>query len=148
MTDSSTHPATPERRVVLVVDDDADIGNLLEDFLTGEGYAVALLQDRRAESVQGAVGRIGPDCVLLDGYARGRHGGVWGEAAWMRNLASPVPVIMFTGEQGATAEARINLSERSQAAGFSAVLRKPFDIDELLQVLAEAVAHSPSRSGA
>jgi CheY-like chemotaxis protein len=133
---------------VLVVDDDADIGNLLEDLLTGEGYAVALLRSRRAESVQDAVGRLRPDCVLLDGYVSGSYSGSWADAAWMRAQTTPVPVIMFSAEQGATAEANMNLSERSQTAGFSSVLRKPFELDELLRVVALAVSQSPFRSDA
>ena len=130
---------------MLVVDDDADIANLLKDFLTGEGYAVALLCSRPAESVQDAVGRLRPDCVLLDGAVASGYGGSWAEAAWMSAQQPPVPVIMFSAEQGATAEANMNLSERSQTAGFSSVLSKPFDLDDLLRVVALAVRQSPFR---
>jgi hypothetical protein len=44
-------------------------------------------------------------------------------------------------------EARRNESERSKAAHFSSVLSKPFDIDELLRVVALAVNQSPFRTG-
>jgi CheY-like chemotaxis protein len=70
--DLATHPSpAPGSRVVLIVDDDLAIGDLVEELLTGEGYAVALLNSRRAESVEDAVGRLRPDCVLLDGDVRG-----------------------------------------------------------------------------
>jgi two-component system, chemotaxis family, chemotaxis protein CheY len=134
--------------VVLVVDDDADIANLLEELLTDEGYAVALLRSRSAESVQDAVGRLRPDCVLLDGALPGSYGQSWADAAWMSTQATPVPVIMFSADQGVTVEAKMNLSERSRAAGFSSVLAKPFELDELLRVVASAVSQSPFRSGA
>ena len=133
---------------MLVVDDDADIANLLEDFLTGEGYAVALLRSRRAESVEDAVGRLRPDCVLLAGAVPSSYGGSWAEAAWMSAQMAPVPVIMFSADAQVSSEARRNESERSQAAHFSSVLPKPFDLDELLRVVALAVSQSPFRSDA
>ena len=134
--------------VVLVVEDDPDIGNLLSDFLTDEGYAVRLLHSRKGASIQDAVERLRPDCVLLDGYVPGSYGGSWAEAAWMRAQPTPVPVIMFSAGQGVTEEAKMNLTERSRAAGFSSVLAKPFELDELLRVVALAVSQSPFRSGA
>jgi CheY-like chemotaxis protein len=147
--DLATHPHPPQASpVVLVVDDDADIANLIADLLTGEGYAVALLRDRDQESVQDAVGRLRPDCVLLDGAVPGSYGESWADAAWMAALPAPVPVIMFSADTQVTSEARRNESERSQAAHFASVLPKPFELDELLQVVAMAVAHSPFRSGA
>ena len=133
---------------MLVVDDDADIGNLLVDLLTDEGYAVALLRSRSGESVQDAVGRLRPDCVLLDGAVPGSYDGSWADAAWMRAQKAAVPAIMFSADRGATTEAISNLSERSRAAGFAAVLPKPFEIDDLLRVIAGAVSRSPFRSGA
>jgi two-component system nitrogen regulation response regulator NtrX len=149
VTDSSTHPHPHHAHpVVLVVEDDADIGNLIADLLTDEGYAVALLRERRGESVQDAVRRIAPDCVLLDGAVPGSYDGSWADAAWMRAQEAAVPVIMFSADQGATAEAKMNLTERSQAAGFCSVLPKPFEIDDLLRVIAEAVSQSSFRRDA
>src|SRR6185436_9767921 len=122
----ATHPRPPPTSpVVLIVEDDADIGNLLVDLLTDEGYAVALLRERSGERVQDAVGQLRPDCVLLDGAVPGSYGGSWDDAAWMRAQEVAVPVIMFSADRGATAEAMSNLSERSRAAGFAAVLPKP-----------------------
>ena len=149
MTDLATRPHPAQaRNVVLIVEDDADIGNLLVDLLTDEGYAVALLRSRSGESVQEAVGRLRPDCVLLDGAVPGSYDRSWADAAWMRAQEAAVPVIMFSADRGATAEARSNLSERSRTAGFESVLPKPFEIDDLLRVIAEAVSQSPFRSGA
>ena len=66
----------------------------------------------------------------------------------MRAQEAAVPVIMFSADRGATAEAVSNLSERSRAAGFVAVLPKPFEIDDLFRIIAGAVSQSPFRSGA
>ena len=142
------HQAAVAAAVVLIVEDDADIGSLLAELLTDEGYAVALLRSRSAESVQEAVGRLRPDCVLLDGAIPGRFDRSWDDAAWISAQTTPVPVIMFSADGAASDEAKANLSERSRAAGFAAVLPKPFEIDDLLRVIAGAVSQSPSRSGA
>jgi CheY-like chemotaxis protein len=56
---------------------------------------------------------------------------------------------MFTVDAGAASEAETGESARSRAAGFAAVLPKPFDLDELLGAVARAAsAAEPSRSGA
>jgi CheY-like chemotaxis protein len=132
---------------VLVVDDDADIADLVEDLLAEEGYAVTLLRDRDLESVRSAVERLRPDCVLLDGAIPGVFGESWADAAWMAAMSAPVPVIMFSAEHRATREAQGDESQRSHAAHFSSVLPKPFDLDELLRVVALAVSQSPFRLG-
>jgi CheY-like chemotaxis protein len=53
-----------------------------------------------------------------------------------------VPVIMFTAHGGASAEAMENTSERSQMAGFAAVLPKPFNLTELLRAVEIAIGES------
>jgi len=63
----------------------------------------------------------------------------------MSTLPTPVPVIMFSASRGATDEARLNLSSCSQAAGFSGVIAKPFENDELLRVVEAAVSRPPFR---
>ena len=135
-----------EQEVVLVVDDDSGIANFVDEFLTDEGFAVTLLRDRHVEGVRAAIERLRPDCVLLDGDVRGNYGASWGHAAWMTALRPPVPVIMFSTDQQATTEATTHESERSQAAGFSSVILKPFNLEDLLQLVIKAVAHSPVRA--
>ena len=121
---------------VLAADDDADIADLVEELLTDEGYIVTTLRDRDEESVRATVERLRPDCVLLDGDVPGNYGESWGDAAaWMTASPAPVPVIMFSADRRTTGEAWDDESERSQAAHFSSVLPKPFDLDELLRAL-------------
>jgi hypothetical protein len=50
-----------------------------------------------------------------------------------------VPVVMFTVEGQALQEAREATTSRSQAAAFAAILSKPFDVDELVDSVAQAV---------
>jgi len=129
-------------RRVLIVDDDADIANLVDEVLSEDGYAVTILRDARIEAIQAAVAQLEPDCMLLDGGVGSGYGASWESAAQMAARLPAVPVIMFTAHAGASAEAMENTSERSQAAGFAAVLPKPFNLTELLRAIEVAVGES------
>jgi DNA-binding response OmpR family regulator len=130
---------------VLVVDDDADIADSVEQMLTDEGYAVTILGHPNAEAIHATVVSLRPDCVLLDSDVPGTFGASWANAAWMAAQRQAVPVIMCSADRRATDEASSHESVRSQAAHFSSVLPKPFDLDELVRVVALAVSQSPFR---
>jgi len=140
--------ATP--RTVLVVENDGAIREVVHAVLADAGYAAAVLADARPEVVLAAVDRLEPACVLLDGGGWRRHDTSWEVAAALRVRARPVPAVMFTVDDDDASEARAGLSVRSRAAGFGAVLPKPFDLDELLATVAQAAAAAaePSWSGA
>jgi CheY-like chemotaxis protein len=130
-----------ERRV-LIVDDDEDIANLVEEVLSEDGYTVTIRRDARIEVIQDVVAQLEPDCMLLDGGVGSGYGASWQSAALMAARLPAVPVIMFTAHAGDFAEATENTSERSQAAGFVAVLSKPFELTELLTAVMVAVGES------
>ena len=125
---------------VLIVDGDRDISDLVRAILTDEGYAVECLYDYPGDAVMAAVGRSEPDCVILDGETGrgGDYGGSWKDAASMHGRARRVPVIMFTAHVAASDEAEAGESDRARAAAFAAVIRKPFDVDELVAAVAKA----------
>jgi CheY-like chemotaxis protein len=123
----------------LVVEDDPAIADVLCAVLTDEGYQISLLSAGEPDALRTAVGRTEPDCVVLDGESPHGYGSSWGEAAWLNGRSRLVPVVMLTGHRAETAEARESESARSQAAGFSAVVDKPFDLDQLLDAVADAV---------
>jgi len=136
----------PGRRV-LVVEDDAAIADVLVTLLRDEGYRVSVLRVSGTDAVRTAVGRLEPDCVLLDGESPHGYGASWGEAAWLRGRSRLVPVVMLTGHGSDVQEARAAHSARSQAAAFSGVVAKPFDIDELLDAVARAVGRAEPFDG-
>jgi DNA-binding response OmpR family regulator len=131
--------------MVLVIDDDRTVRHLVEEILTGEGYAVSTLDDLRSESIRATVIALEPDCILLDSAGRAEYGASWIEAAWLSARAHRVPVIMFSAHAQATREAELQESGRSRAAAFSAVLSKPFDLDELIAVVGLSIGKSRSR---
>jgi len=139
---SKQPPMTDHHGHVLVIDSDGNIADLVSAVLTDAGFIVSVLVNVEHDAVRTAIGRLEPDCVLLDGDGVGDYGQSWAEAAWLGTRDRHVPVIMFTVDQRAEREARAATSARSQAAQFEAVLNKPFDLDELVDVVARAVGHA------
>ena len=56
---------------VLIIEDDAAIADLVRAVLTDQGYQVSILSDIRPEALPVAVGRLEPDCILLDSHGLG-----------------------------------------------------------------------------
>jgi len=137
-------PAADERggARVLVIDDDHDVGEVVTAILSDEGYDVTTLDHISDEAVRAAIGRIEPDCILLDGAEATEYAKAWVTAADVRHRQRPIPTVMFTAHPIDAAEASLAASDRAMAAGFYAVLRKPFHLDELVATVNRAVATS------
>lgn len=127
---------------VLLVDNDEGISHLVAAMLTDEGYDVTTLDAMDHESVASAVGRVEPDCILLDSAEGPAFGGSWSEAAYLSRRARAVPTVMFTAHAGAVAEARDRTSQRSVDAGFAAIVPKPFTLDQLIEAVERAAGRS------
>jgi CheY-like chemotaxis protein len=134
--------AKKARGKILVVEHDPGIGDLLVAILVDDGYVVELLGRVATDVIRVAVGRFEPDCVLLDGQDGRGYGSSWGEAAWLSGRSRHVPVVMLTSHVPAFEEAKAELTPRSQDAAFAAVVRKPFDLDELLEAVWTAIGES------
>lgn len=126
---------------VLLIDPDADLAELVVAILSDEGYGITTMTDTSPEVIASAVGRLEPDCVLLDsvGYD---FDGWWAEAARLAARHRAVPTVMFTGDMKALAEARADTTDRAQGAQFAAVLGKPFSLDQLLEAVETACGRS------
>lgn len=127
---------------VLLVDDDADIADVVVAVLTDEDYLVDVLDDTSHESVMAAIGKLEPDCILLDGSAGPEYGSSWAEAAYLGARERPIPTIMFSAHARDIREAKEEESDRARAAEFSAILAKPFGLDDLLAAVAAACGRS------
>ena len=128
------------KRSVLIVDNDRDVAEVVRAILQDEGYEVAVIFDRAPDAISAAIGIHEPDAVLLDGEPTGKgYGSSWIEAATLSRRGRKVPVIMFTGQANDLAEARLGETDRSRDADFFAIVSKPFDVDELLDVVARSV---------
>jgi DNA-binding response OmpR family regulator len=131
--------------LVLAVEDDGPLGELVEELLADDGYRCQRLATLSAEAVLDAVVTSAPAVVLLDGAQPSDYGTSWETA---RQLRGQVPVVMFTANAPALAEALAGTSARAVAAGFAAIVAKPFDLNDLLATVARLVHGAVVGAGA
>lgn len=108
-----------EQKLIAVIDDDVHIGNMLEELLVREGFAV-LRAYSGTEALLLLSGRRRPDLVLLDLMLPG----LCGEEV-LPKLAG-IPVIVLSAETKADKKAELLLG------GAADYMTKPFDRKELL----------------
>lgn len=121
-------------RHILVIDDDTDIGSMLEEALTAQGYAVsraysgteALLMLRQSR----------PDLVLLDLMLPGLSG-----EELLPQIAD-IPVIVVSAKAGLDSKVDLLLS------GAADYITKPFQLRELLARIAVQLRMHPQRAQA
>ena len=124
---------------VLVVEDDVALSELVGDLLTEAGYHPVTIADHAR--IDAAVRRWQPRCVILDGEVRSTgRSRTWADAAAIRRTYPTLPVLMFTGDTAALAEAEAGTSRRSRAAQFAGIVSKPFIVEEFLAAVKSAVA--------
>ncbi len=116
---------------VLVVDDEADIRDLVAGILTDEGYDVRTASD--SESALAAVKARKPSLLILDIWMQG--GGMDGLQLLdlVKALDADLPVIMISGH------GNIETAVSSIKRGAYEFLEKPFKSDRLLLVVERAL---------
>jgi two-component system phosphate regulon response regulator OmpR len=112
---------TPESAHILVVDDDARLRDLLQQYLTESGFRVSAAQS--AAAARSKMDTLAFDLIVLDLMMPGESGLQFAQSL---RVANSVPILMLTamGE----AEARIQGFE----AGADDYLAKPFEPRELV----------------
>lgn len=131
---------TPHR--VLIIDDDGDVADVVSAILTDDGYDASTLVEISHDSLFATVGKLEPDCVLLDGSSQVEYGSSWADAARLAARERSIPTIMFSAHSVDVSEAQEGRSQRARAADFAGILGKPFHIDELLEAVATACDRS------
>ncbi|HEY5106196.1 MAG TPA: sigma-54 dependent transcriptional regulator [Caulobacteraceae bacterium] len=119
---------------VLIVDDEADIRELVAGILADEGYAVRTAQD--SETALAAIDARKPSLVVLDIWMQG--GGLDGLELldMVKTLDPDLPVIMISGH--GTIETAVSSIKR----GAYDFLEKPFKSDRLLLLVERALEAS------
>lgn len=124
-------------RMVMVVDDDANVRQGLAHLLEAEGYAVRAFADAADFLAQPAP--LVPSCLILDMQMPRLDGMSVLQQMAARHLA--LPVIFLTGH------GTIPLSVAAMKAGAIEFLTKPVDPDALLAAVCDALASDASRIG-
>src|SRR5579872_4247659 len=114
---------------ILVVDDEPDILEFLQVILEEEGYAV--ITTDKGEYVEALNNGGLPDLILLDMLLSGKDGREIVKQLKSQEKTKHIPVIMFSAHPSA--------EETARKAGADDFVAKPFEIDALLEKLAEYV---------
>jgi DNA-binding NtrC family response regulator len=114
----------------LVIEDDRATRDLLRELLSEEGYEL-LLVDR----LENAVSDAAPDLVITDLVGLDRYDSARARASvhGVQVRFSAASIVVCTGYEQA--------AEESDRLGAAAVLRKPFTIEALVEVVARIAAH-------
>ena len=126
---------------VLVIDDDADIRELVTWKLSHAGYSTLAAADGEAGLIAATTGDAGelPDVVLVD-WMMPKMTGVEVCAALRGNpLTAAIPVILLTAK---AEEAEV---ERGFAAGVDDYIVKPFSPKEMVDRIEAVLTRSESR---
>lgn len=123
------------RPSLLLVEDDPTIGDLLLEFLGGEGYDATLARSADEGLALLTVARF--DLVITDGFAGYAGGeGRWALVEQIRRAACPTPVLICTAHSE-------SFFAGARERGFAALLTKPFDLDALAILVARLIAPAP-----
>ena len=132
-------PARAKRRNyrVFIVEDDANLTAHLSDVLRLEGCAVVTAVDG-LHALQFLTEGFRPDVILLDMHMDGADG--WDFFTSLGQLQLKVPVVVMTGDPDA--------AKCAEDVGAVSYLKKPFETDQFLHVLDEAVRPRRRETGA
>lgn len=115
--------------MILVIEDDADTRQALGEYLTALFPDARVLMSESGENGLELAVRTRPSVVLLDLRLRGIHGFEFASRLRQHSVASAVPIVALTGDMSP------DTLVKAEAAGFTAFLRKPADMDRLEMVL-------------
>ena len=114
-----------KQKKILIVEDDSAIAEFLQDLLELEGYTAATTE--KAEYVEKLLSGDLPDLILLDVLLSGKDGREIVKQLKSQDETKHIPVIMFSAHPSAEKTAR--------EAGADDLIAKPFEVDELLEML-------------
>lgn len=128
---------------VLLVEDEPTVSKLVGKLLDEAGYEHVSIADH--DQIGEAIRRWKPQCIILDSEpGSAGHERSWADAAAIRRAHPELPVLMFTADPSAMAEAKTGKTARARAAGYAGVIDKPLLVVEFLATLKHAVQRPKS----
>ena len=123
-----------ESNKILLVDDDEVLQQLLQKFLTGQGYHVSVLAS--GERIAEFLNSNSVDLIVMDVLLPGENGLHW--LAWVKQHYNSLPVLILSSQQAV--DDRI----AGLQLGADDYLIKPFHMTELLLRLKNILRHQRS----
>ncbi len=118
----------PEAANVLIIDDNVDILYMLKAMLSMKGYKVFTKEN--TENLENELKSIAPKVIIMDMLLSGTDGREVCKSLKMDPLFSHIPIIMISAHPQA--------KEECLAAGSDNFLEKPFDMYDVLDLVANA----------
>lgn len=137
---SAMTPSDIPDTLILVVDDFDDIRFSLRRLLEMRGYGVVEARDGR-EAVSVAIAKR-PDLILMDLFMPRQDGFAAAREIKQDEGLRDVPIIAVSAYGELGIEGR--LQHDAHAAGFTEYVAKPFDSDELLELIARLLGQTNS----
>jgi DNA-binding response OmpR family regulator len=122
-------------RRALLLEDDVALRDLLLEALTGEGFEVRMCSS--FQEVRDAAARAEAEIVIADFWGGSQRTLPESDRQEIRELCSYLPVVLLTGRTWAA-------ETTAEELGARALIRKPFDLDWLLQIVEATVAERQS----
>lgn len=121
---------------ILLADDDRTITTVLSAALRGQGYRVVVAHD--AVQVSMFARKERPDAIVVDIHMPGGTGLEAIKRVRTSSLVAHVPVVAISGLPQA------DIEDKCKAAGATAFLPKPVDLDRLTALLREYLGGAPA----
>ena len=125
---------------IIVVDDDDSVRNVLKNILKRLGHDVNEASDGDSALSQCRDSR--PDLAFIDMYMPGKDG--IETIRELRKAAPEVKVIAMSGEQ---LEGGLDVLQMASLLGAVGVLRKPFELDEVAELVNKALGGTSDGTG-
>jgi two-component system CheB/CheR fusion protein len=127
---------TPLTGNILIVDDDPDLRDLLDQFLTEEGHKTTTASDAKTAMAMIVENSVTPDVMLIDYNLPGGVNGVQLATMAQEMLGRAVPVAILTGDISTTTLSEVAAQDYVQ-------LNKPMKLDVLKQVIQQLLTPKP-----
>ena len=121
------------RRRVLLLEDDLALRSLLHEALAGEGFDVRSCDT--FQEIRAAAAEHDADLVVADFWGGSQRSLPESERQEIVELCSFLPVVLLTGRTWAA-------DTSAQELGARALIRKPFDLDHLLDTVEHALSEA------
>ena len=124
--------ATEKKAQVLIVDDNEDILFMLKTMLQLKGYQVTVREN--ADNIEAFIVELMPDLILMDMLLSGMDGSDVCRKIKQNPELTAIPIVMISALPQA--------GEKCLQAGANYFVGKPFEMNDFLQVVSNALSKS------